>query len=207
AIERVSSHSLQPYSPCVVASGASGDVIRDSVCWYTGTDAVPDTAALKVFTQTSGGGAATVRNVTAVSSGGSAGLQAIRFNGASTGNGTNVVAMSGTGSDVRSLQYPSFSGTQNVILDHSNYDSELEASPGGDITDPGTGTGNQTTAPVFVDATNGDFREQPTSTGTIDLGTPTGLLPGELDFEAQARTQGATPDIGADETAPSAPSG
>lgn len=48
-------------------------------------------------------------------------------------------------------------------------------------------------------AAAGDFRQLPTSAGTIDLGTATGLQIGELDFEGQPRTSGAAPDIGADE--------
>jgi hypothetical protein len=198
-IERVSSHASGiANGACVIGPG---DVIRDSTCWFTGVDTPNDSNALKVFAGFSGGTTATVRNVTAVSSGTSAGLWAAAFDGSSTVNATNLIAFSGTGPDVRTFQFPGFSGAHSIVLDHSNYDSEQEASAG-DITDAGTGDGNQATPPVFIDATTGDFRQQATSTGTIDLGTATGLLPGELDFEGQARNQGAAPDIGADEFVP-----
>ena len=90
-------------------------------------------------------------------------------------------------------------------FDHSNYETESEAAAG-DITDPGTGS-NVTTDPAFVNAAAGDFHQLSSSTGTLDLGTATGLDPLERDLDGQYRNQGAAPDIGADElaTAPPAP--
>ena len=195
-IERVSSHSAGFYSPCTLGPN---DLMRDSVCWFTGGDTPNDTAALKVFPPFAGGGMTTVRNVTAVSSGASAGILGIRFSGSSTVNATNVIAVSGSGPDVRTFQYPGFTGTQSISLDYSNYDSELEATAG-EITNPGTGT-NQMTPPAFVNAAMGDFHQTASSTGTLDLGTATGAT-GLLDFDGQARNQGAAPDIGADEFVP-----
>jgi hypothetical protein len=83
-----------------------------------------------------------------------------------------------------------------INLDHSNYDSE-STDASNRITNPGTNF-NQTAAPVFVDRLGGDFHQQPTSTGTIELGTTSGTLPEELDLDGQERSVGA-PDIGADE--------
>ena len=120
------------------------------------------------------------------------GLFAIRSDGGGlTVNATNVIAFSESDSDVAHIA--GFTPTA-INLDHSNYDSESD--PGSVITNPGTGF-NQTAVPVFVDPA-GDFHQQLTSAGTIDLGTTSGQQMGELDFEGQERAIGQ-PDIGADE--------
>jgi hypothetical protein len=59
----------------------------------------------------------------------------------------------------------------------------------------GPGAGNQETAPLFVDAANGDYRPAPGSP-TIDAGTADPLL-GAVDPAGCARVSGAAPDIGA----------
>lgn len=173
-------------------------VIRDSVCWHGDPDGL-NGGGIEARNQGATDQTLVLRNVTAVTSNTRPGVRAIATAGGDvTVNATNVIAQSATGEDV---EVPSGFGG-HVNLDHSNYDSEDDpiASPGL-ITDPGTGTSaaNQITPPDFVNAAAGDFHQLPTSTGTIDLGTATGVLPGELDFDGQPRSIGADPDIGADE--------
>jgi len=170
-------------------------VIRDSVCWHDGPASANTVGGITARNSTGVDQTLTLRHVTAISSdNGEAGIAAVRVSGGGlTINATNVIAFSGTGVDVTYV--PGFTPTA-IALDHSNYDTE--ADPNNVITNPGTGS-NQTAAPVFVDRLGGDFHQQPTSAGTIDLGTATGLLGGELDFDGQPRTIGPFPDIGADE--------
>jgi hypothetical protein len=59
--------------------------------------------------------------------------------------------------------------------------------------------GNQTAAPLFVDAAHGDYREAPGSP-TIDAGIADQL--GPLDIAGNTRILGAAPDIGAYEFVP-----
>jgi Ca2+-binding RTX toxin-like protein len=192
------------------ASGGSSDggcgtvnggtpVIRDSVCWHDGPATPNPVGGVTARNDSVNPQTLTLRNVTAISSDNNneAGIFAIRSSGgALTVNATNVIAFSELGSDVAHLA--GFTPTA-VNLDHSNYDSETD--PSNVITSPGTGSPNfnQTSAPVFVNRLGGDFHQLSTSAGTIDLGTATGLLMGELDFDGQPRTIGALPDIGADE--------
>jgi hypothetical protein len=195
-LERVTAHATPAAGStsggCATFDGGT-PVIRDSICWHDqaganggGVEARNGSATPQTLT---------LRNVTAVSSNARPGLFAVRSGGgALTVNATNVIAQSGTGSDVGQIQGLS---ADAVNLAYSNYDSEADTSAG-TITNPGSAT-NQTAPPQFVNAAAGDFRQLPTSAGTIDLGTAAGLLIGELDFEGQPRTSGAAPDIGADE--------
>jgi hypothetical protein len=191
-LERVIAHASGGSTDggCQTEGGGS-PVIRDSVCWHDGSGGngggVQGRNA-SVTAQT-----LTLRNVTAVTSNARPGVQATRVDGgALTINATNVIAQSGTGPDVG---YTAGFSPNAITLDHSNYDSEADGN--NVITNPGIGTAaaNQTTPPVF--AAGGDFHQQPTSAGTIDLGTTSGPM-GELDFEGQERAIGE-PDIGADE--------
>ena len=194
-LERVISHASggSTSGGCATEGGGS-PVIRDSVCWHDqpgglnggGVHARNDTANPQTLT---------LRNVTAVTSNALPGVRATRVDGgALTVNATNVIAQSATGADVG---YTAGFTPNAINLDHSNYDTE--ADPNNVITNPGTGTAeaNQTTPPVFAGA--GNFHQLPTSVGTIDLGTATGVLMGELDFDGQMRIIGVAPDIGADE--------
>jgi len=198
--------TLERVTGRTTSSGADGGcgtvnggtpVIRDSVCWRDGGGTMNPVGGVIARNDTVSAQTLTLRNVTAVSRE-EPGVFAIKSSaGAMTVNATNTIAFSQNDSDVALLL--GFSPTA-INLDHSNYDSETD-SAANVITNPGTGTAaaNQTTPPVFIDLALGDFRQQPTSTGTIDLGTATGVLLGELDFEGQSRTGAAAPDIGADE--------
>jgi hypothetical protein len=201
-IERVVAHESGVDSrACALGSEST---IRDSVCWHTGA-AGPNASAVGAFPQFGiSTDTATLRNVTAVSTT-DYGMRAVSASSNSAGmalTATNVIARGGGGvggEDVHTERLTGTSATpvQQVTLDHSNYVTESEQDAG-DITDPNTGT-NTNVAPVFVDATTGDFHQTALSTGTLDLGTATGVLSGELDLDAQPRIRGTAPDIGADE--------
>jgi len=151
------------------------------------------------------GGTATLRNVTAIS-GSTYAIRAIAASNFGVGpeatldvTATNVIARGGgvTGQeDVRTDTF-NLATRSTVTLDHSNYATESEDTAG-DITNPASGT-NQTTTPAFVNAGTGDFHQQATSTGTLNLGTATGQDPLERDIDDEARAMGSSPDIGADE--------
>jgi hypothetical protein len=199
-LERVTGRSTGSTSEggCRTLDGGT-PVIRDSVCWHDGPSTTNPVGGVTARNGTAVAQTLTLRNVTAISSDNNdeAGIFAIRSGGgALTVNATNVVAFSENGSDVAHLM--GFTPTA-VNLDHSNYDSESD--PGSVITNPGMGSPNfnQTVAPVFLDRLAGDFHQQLTSAGTIDLGTATELQTGELDFDGHERDIGAAPDIGADE--------
>jgi hypothetical protein len=194
-LERVTGHSTSSGADggCATVNGGT-PVIRDSVCWRDGGGTANPVGGVTARNDSATAQTLTLRNVTAISSS-EPGLFAIRSDGgALTVNATNVIAFSESDSDVGHMA--GFTPTA-INLDHSNYDSESD--PGNVITNPGTGSPNfnQTAVPVFVDLA-GDFHQQLTSAGTIDLGTTSGQQMGELDFEGQERAIGE-PDIGADE--------
>jgi hypothetical protein len=194
-LERVTAHATPASSSADGACGTQGTgtqfTIRDTICWRD--DSSPNGGAVNARRDGVGSQTLTLRNVTAVATSPNARpALAVTTSGGGTltMNATNVIAQAATPPDVGT-----FVDQGTVNLDHSNYDTE----GAGNITDPGTGTpaANQTTPPAFVNAAAGDFHQQPTSAGTIDLGAV--QLMGELDFEGHARTIGAAPDIGADE--------
>ena len=194
-LERVTGHSTSSGADggCATVNGGT-PVIRDSVCWRDGAGTANPVGGVTARNDSATAQTLTLRNVTAISSS-EPGLFAIRSDGgALTVNATNVIAFSESDSDVAHIA--GFTPTA-INLNHSNYDSESD--PGNVITNPGTGSPNfnQTAVPVFVDPA-GDFHQQLTSAGTIDLGTTSGQQMGELDFEGQERAIGE-PDIGADE--------
>ena len=199
-VERVIGRTTGGSSPggCQALDGGA-PVIRDSVCWHDGPTTPNPVGGVTARNGSATAQTLTLRNVTAISSDANneAGIFAIQSGGgALTVNATNTIAFSENGSDVAHLA--GFTPTA-INLDHSNYDSESDA--GNVITNPGTGSPNfnQITAPLFVDRLGGDFDQLPTSAGTIDLGTATGVLPDELDLDGHERLIGAAPDIGADE--------
>ena len=181
---------------CAIAASA---VLRDSVCRAAGAN------SKGVGTNVSaapGAVAITLRNVTAF--GGSAGV-GFDVNGAGAAfaiDAKNVVAhYAGGPSGADVLASANTGASVLVTLANSNYATELEVG-GATVTDPGTGS-NQTAAPLFVDAANGDFHQAPGSP-TLDAGVLDAST-GSTDFEGDARAIRATaacpalPDIGADE--------
>ncbi len=191
-IERVFVHSdgATAFAPCFVTGDAT---IRDSVCWAD--TASPNAWGMEVRANLGADFIVNIRNSTVISSSSQAGMLARTSGGTAAVNVTNSIVRSDTGADIQGQDLASAEPI-SVVLDHSNY--ATEADPGGliSITNPGTPT-NQTAAPAFVDAPGGDFHQTASSAGTLNLGTATGLLPGELDLDGNARSQGPAPDIGA----------
>lgn len=197
-LERVVSHTTSPdsFSSCYAFAAAT---IRDSVCWYD-TNSIQG-AGIDLIGN-AGGGTLTVRNSTAISTGATPGIRARSVGVPAPVIVTNSIARSESGSDVTAQLLGAEAAT--VTLDHSNYDTESDpAGATAEVTDPGSAT-NQMAPPVFVNAAGGDFRQAATSAGTLNLGTATGLLPGELDLGGATRLQGSAPDIGAFEATPTA---
>jgi Thrombospondin type 3 repeat len=168
-------------------------LVRDSVLWNS---SATGTAAANLGVNGPVTFTATLRNVTAVGTGG-IGLRVQAFNGADlTLDAANVIA-SGT-TDVAASTNSAASTTAVANLSYSNYDTRSATGTGASVTDPAT-SNNQMTAPVFVDAANGDFHQAAASSATIDLGNAAAGLLGTADFDGEPRTVGTAPDIGADE--------
>jgi hypothetical protein len=189
------------------SSGGQGCVIeqdttiRDSVCF----DSAPNGVAAK-FQPSSGTHTANMRNVTAVATGsGSEGIFVTATNNPDqeTLVGKNVIAR-GVSTDV-AAQAGNTLTVATATMSNSNY---LTTAPTGigtaTVTPAGTGT-NQTGSPLFTDAASGNLHEA-TGSPTIDAGAVVDLM-GTNDFDGDARTLGAAPDIGADEFIPAPPSG
>lgn len=162
--------------------------VRDSVAFAAG----PDGRAILV-----NGGLGTdetkVRNATAVAPAGF-GLEALSIGG--PGEPGDVTVDVGN-SILRGGQADVTTGTAisaRVLLGHSNF-VNAKAGSGGTITDLG---GNQTAAPLFVDAANSNFAEAAGSP-TIDTGAIDPFI-GALAPAGEPRVIGPAPDIGAYET-------
>jgi hypothetical protein len=195
-IERVTASGPFGGTACAIASST---VLRDSVCRAVGANSKGVGVNISA-----GPGAVTItlRNVTAL--GGSAGL-GFDVNGAGAAfaiDAKNVVARYGGGPSGADVVASANTGASvAVTLASSSYATELEVG-GATVTDPGTGS-NQTAAPLFVDAANGDLHQAPGSP-TLDAGVLDAST-GSADFEGDARAIRATagcparPDIGADE--------
>ena len=107
----------------------------------------------------------------------------------------NTIASGGAGPDVF---VDNNAGTgASAVLSNSNFDTSDDDGTGTSVSPPGSAT-NQTAAPLLIHAPGfeGDFH-QLAGSPTIDAGTP-GLL-GTQDIDRALRTQGSSPDIGADE--------
>lgn len=191
--ERVSSYSSGAFACTLGGSAPNEALIRDSVCFASGSGVA---AAVRVSGTSSTYG--TLINVTAQASGSGYGVTAF-----GTGGGTIQLTMKNT--IARTSASPSYdvvadegdgTTTVEVVASNSNYDTERELSAGGvaSVTDPGSGT-NQTAAPMLA-----PFQTVPQLPGspTIDAGASDPLL-GQFDLSGQLRTEGAAPDIGADE--------
>ena len=171
--------------------------VSDTVCWSEGTDSPGVTAD-------SGGASLTLRNVTAVASGGgtsSIGVLARSFAPASNVSidAKNVIAR-GNAFDV--VANNTGTGGAAVTLENSNFPNPTTVA-GGTVTS-NMANGNQSTPALFASAATGDFH-QALGSPTIDAGNNAADLLGTLDFEGEARIQNGTIDIGADEANPPAP--
>lgn len=186
-VEDVVAHSDSPFEACRILE----TTIRDSVCWDSG-------AGYAIHGEIVGGGSATstLRNVTAFGQGGPP-IRVASAAGSITVNATNLIAY-GAPVDIRA-EATGTGNTATVIADHSNYlyEDEVGNSNGtAFITNPGTNQ-NQTAAPLFVNASGGDFH-QLAGSPTINAGSAAAGL-GSADIDGEARLQGPAPDIGADE--------
>jgi hypothetical protein len=189
-------------SACDMQATPAGTTLRDSVCWTSGCAS----ANPALFVSSSVTAISNIRNVTAIAPG--ILCQGIFVSGDGNGATTtldarNVIARGGHPSG--DVWADTVAGaTATVTLDHSNYATQNEVGTGNSsVTDPGTGT-NQTSSPLFADATTGDFH-QLAGSPTIDAGTSAATLLGTLDFDGEPRALdgncdgNAMPDIGADE--------
>jgi hypothetical protein len=112
----------------------------------------------------------------------------------------NVIARGGTGgAGIRAREEDGIDLTANV--DHSNYSSaDTTGTVDGTKTHLNLDASNQTAAPLFADATGGDFHQLGGSP-TIDRGV-NDAANGTADFDGDTRTLNGITDIGADESLP-----
>jgi hypothetical protein len=190
-IDRVQVHS----SGAIACTAGISGIARDLLCFNSAP------GGIGLDDSWGNGGSSTftlnLRNVTAAATGaGSYGIRA-DSSGSNTHivvSGRNVIAW-GTKADVRSTETPINDSTSesDVLLSYSNFDV-IEEAGGGNVTNVGSSTTNQTVQPVFAD-TNG---HQAASSPTIDKGT-TDTSVGPQDYEGEPRKNGVAVDIGADE--------
>jgi hypothetical protein len=175
-------------------------LLRDSVCWNTLNDigcAVCLTIGLAADRT------ARLRNVTAAAtqSGSARGiLVQATCGGNNTIEGVNVIA-SAPSLDLEATTDPlPTAASADITLTHSNFDTTTTTGAGNTST-AGEGT-NQDAQPLLADPASGDFH-QLAGSPTIDAGVADPSL-GSADIDGEPRTQGAAPDIGADELLPQA---
>jgi hypothetical protein len=179
-------------------TGTTGVLLKDGSSLLNSTVWAPSNSSNGVV---GGGTGGTIRNSTIIASGTpSSGVDA---NGAYTVSGPQTVTVQN--SIVRSATQDLFAGdgpgAVALNVDHSSYVTNSTGT-GGTITDLG---GHQTAAPLFANATAGDFHEL-LGSPTIDAGALVGGL-SALDYDGGPRivnsgsTCVALPDIGADEFA------
>ena len=191
-VQRVEVHTSAP----IACTAGIGGLARDLLCVTTAVDgvALDDSWGNGTF-------ALRLRNVTAIATG--AGSYGIRAD--SSGSNTNLdisarnVIAFGVAADIRSTEV-GFSSESDVFLTYSNYD-RIEEGGGGNVTNVGSVSSNQTALPVFADASL--FRQWKTSP-TIDKGTSDSSV-GTSDLDGDPRTIGSAVDIGADEFDPTPP--
>ena len=196
--ERLVVTSTQGAPACEMFFGT----LRDSICRNSGFGGAMTLPIGSLSTTQT----LNLRNVTAVTS---SFATAIFMSASGSGfnyviDAKNTIALSGSGTDVHADQ--SGGATATINFQNSNFDS-VDAAGTGTVTPPGTGTGNQTAAPSFVNQAAGDLHETPASP-TLDAGSGAASLLGSMDFEGDARSvdgncdSTSTPDIGADELSP-----
>jgi hypothetical protein len=160
----------------VVASGDWGDALQTDA---NGVDS-----------------AGTYRNVTAIATGsGGVGIKAWAFGNGDAVNvlARNVIARGGPGGSGFEARAVNPGTTAKITVGHSNFPDASTDGAGASIADGG---GNQTSAPAFVNAAAGDYRQAPGSP-TIDAGLAE-FLSGAFDIDGDPRQIGGI-DIGADE--------
>jgi hypothetical protein len=136
------------------------------------------------------------RNLTIVATGSKSVGAEVAYNGLIGDNCTLLLRNSIVSGDLYDLNLY-FGGIKpgNVTADHSNFDI-VNQGPNTSFTQ---GPGNQTAAPLFVNAAGGDYREAAGSP-TVDAGTAEGASATDLD--GNPRILGSSPDIGAFESLP-----
>jgi hypothetical protein len=181
--ERVVVHASG--APSSAACEPSRGTIRDSVCWHGGRGVAVSMAGVG-STDVSN-----LRNVTAVSPDGVGISVHARAGADETLIARNVIAQGFA--DLVASEDPASSAT--LRIDHSNYGNSISGG-GAFITSGGSAT-NQSAGPLFVNPAAGNF-QQLAGSPTIDAGVSDTLV-GATDLDGEPRSQGGTPDIGADE--------
>ncbi len=148
----------------------------------------------------------TYRNVTAITNGsGGVAIEAAALTPGANATifARNVIARGGPGGASFRAWTDSSGATAKITVGQSNWLGGSTSGTNASIADAG---GNQTSAPAFVDAAVGDYRQAPGSP-TIDAGLNE-FLNGPIDVDGDPREIGKT-DIGADEffVAPAATTG
>lgn len=178
---------------------ARAGTFRDTLCLAKANGYVG------IFVNEGGGPPALLRlrNVTAISTG--TGGHGIRiYTGASlavTIDAIGTIAR-GAGTDVSARTDGSVGSSATINLDHCNYSTTLTDFGTASITSPSV-AGNQTAAPVFVNAAADDYH-QVVGSPTIDAGAVDGSS-GSTDIDGDARVIGSAADIGFDEYSPPPP--
>jgi hypothetical protein len=157
--------------------------------------------------QTSANGSnsiSTYRNVTAISTGsGGEGIRAWGYDGYASILARNVIARGGSGGHSIVARAVNAGTTATITVGHSNWLDGSSEGAGASILDGG---GNQSSAPAFVNAAAGNYR-QAAGSPTINAGLSE-FINGAFDVDGDPRQIG-TNDIGADEfvVAPAATTG
>ncbi len=193
--------------PTAACELGPGTILRDSLCWAN--EAGEETAANGVeslVATESVNTTVSLRNVTAEATDAAGhGLLAEATYGAKLRvDGLAVIARAANGADVSATIFGASGPEVAVALAHSNYATIEQKLPRATATAPGA-EDNQSAAPLFAGAAEGNFRELPGSP-TVDAGL-TDPLSGPLDLDGYPRSLpgclGASPvpDIGAYELA------
>ncbi|MFI5028165.1 MAG: hypothetical protein ACHQCF_04185 [Solirubrobacterales bacterium] len=199
---------LAPIAACELNLGTS---LRDSVCLAREGGQSTEAEGIELVRSEDGlRGTAFLRNdVAFADDAGGSGLYVQAGYGARFSlDASGVIAHSLHGKDVTGALVGSDAPEAHVQLTHSNYLTVGQELPFAEVTPPGT-NGNQTAAPLFVNAAAGDFHEVAGSP-TIDGGLADSQT-GSLDLDGHVRAQpgclgaASVPDIGAYEISPTAP--
>ena len=166
-----------------------GATLQDSTCWAKNGGIAAGAAVAGEYQRTD------LFNVTAFAAGaGSRGVRVAASSGFADLHALNVIARGGVDLEVQSDPTGSVAVAN---MDFSNYATRSLIGPEAHASEPGIAA-NQTAAPVFADAAQGDFH-QDASSPTVDRGTLAGFAVGDSDLDGEARVQGFGIDIGADE--------